>query len=238
MARRPRRRGGKYAQMFRSSIQQPIGPIGLAVWQGLEIADDPNGVAEAGASAEQPAHLRIERETSHRAQTEGSTFVSTRRRYAALPYRPVPEGDWEVLLITTKGSQRWIIPKGRPMRRRRPHKAAAQEAIEEAGVHGRASPVSIGEFKLASCFAGRGPPGGQQVTVFPLLVERCDDDWQEKGARERRWLRLQQAASTVHPPGLRSLIERLPRLLAGRDQDEEGKEHSSARVVDRALKEE
>ena len=58
-----------------------------------------------------------------------------RRQYAALPYRL--ENGLEVMLISSRETHRWILPKGWPMKGRKPHAAAAQEALEEAGVVGK-----------------------------------------------------------------------------------------------------
>ncbi|HLL59899.1 MAG TPA: NUDIX domain-containing protein, partial [Allosphingosinicella sp.] len=53
---------------------------------------------------------------------------------AALPYRRGADGSVEVLLVTTRGTGRWMVPKGWPMRGKSHAEAAAQEAFEEAGV--------------------------------------------------------------------------------------------------------
>ena len=41
-----------------------------------------------------------------------------------------------ILLITSRGTRRWVIPKGWPMRGLKPQEAAAVEAAEEAGIVG------------------------------------------------------------------------------------------------------
>ncbi len=55
---------------------------------------------------------------------------------AAIPVRKSAEGQLEVLLVTTRETQRWVVPKGWPLPRRPDHEAAANEAWEEAGVRG------------------------------------------------------------------------------------------------------
>ena len=52
----------------------------------------------------------------------------------------------EVMLVTSRGSRRWIIPKGWPKRGILPHDMAAKEAFEEAGVIGKVSERSIGSY--------------------------------------------------------------------------------------------
>jgi ADP-ribose pyrophosphatase YjhB (NUDIX family) len=59
-----------------------------------------------------------------------------RTQYAALPWRKRDDGATEILLITSRESRRWVIPKGWPMRDIKPGSCAAQEAFEEAGVLG------------------------------------------------------------------------------------------------------
>ena len=57
-----------------------------------------------------------------------------RVQYGILPYRRTKPNSLEVLLITTRQSRRWIIPKGWPIKGLKPVKSAAREAYEEAGV--------------------------------------------------------------------------------------------------------
>ena len=74
--------------------------------------------------------------------------VPSRVQYAALPWRR-NNSETEVMLVTSRGTGRWIIPKGWPMKRKAPHVAAAREALEEAGVVGQIGKDSIGSFSCA-----------------------------------------------------------------------------------------
>jgi 8-oxo-dGTP pyrophosphatase MutT (NUDIX family) len=65
---------------------------------------------------------------------------------AALPYRFSEEGEVEVLLLTSRGTGRFVVPKGWPMKGRRDCDAAAREAPEEAGVEGFLGRSPIGAF--------------------------------------------------------------------------------------------
>lgn len=70
-----------------------------------------------------------------------------RTQYGALCYRVGTEnGKVEVLLITSRGTGRWIIPRGWPMRKKKPHEAAEIEAWEEAGVRGRVRKTPVGRY--------------------------------------------------------------------------------------------
>ena len=72
--------------------------------------------------------------------------LAVRVQYGALPYRFSKDAALEILLVTTRGTRRWIVPKGWPIRGLRPAKSAAREAFEEAGVTGRIGPKPIGLF--------------------------------------------------------------------------------------------
>lgn len=109
-----------------------------------------------------------------------------------------------MLLVTSRDTGRWVIPKGNPMRRRQPHEAAAQEAFEEAGVEGIACPSAIGTFRYLKRRASGDVTAS--VTVFPLAVTRQLGDWPERDQRRRAWFSLPAAAAAVAEPGLKALI--------------------------------
>jgi 8-oxo-dGTP pyrophosphatase MutT (NUDIX family) len=99
------------------------------------------------------------------------------QQVGALPYRISPDGDVEVLLITSRGTGRWIIPKGNPIHGLKAHQAAAREAFEEAGIIGKPSEKSIGTFHYSKQRTG---VANTVVTVFPLLVTEQFQDWPER----------------------------------------------------------
>ena len=126
-----------------------------------------------------------------------------RRQYAALPYR-IGEGI-EVLLISSRETHRWILPKGWPMKGRKPHAAAAQEALEEAGVVGKVAKEPVGNYH----YRKRLKNGSQQVckvTVFPMKVERQRKRWPEMDQRSTRWFPLGEAANAIVEPELKEVI--------------------------------
>jgi 8-oxo-dGTP pyrophosphatase MutT (NUDIX family) len=125
-------------------------------------------------------------------------------QYAALPYRIVGRRV-DILLITSRQTRRWVIPKGWPMRGLKPQLAAAIEATEEAGLLGEAEAKPIGSYKYEKQMkAGRAI--AVQVIVFPFLVEDQAEAWKEQGQREFRWFRYQSAANLVAEPSLSRLI--------------------------------
>jgi 8-oxo-dGTP pyrophosphatase MutT (NUDIX family) len=130
--------------------------------------------------------------------------VKTRVQYAALPYR-ADEETVEILLVTSLGTKRWIIPKGWPMNGREPHEAAAREALEEAGVVGTVGAEAIGTYSYEKRRkSGTSVPCN--VEVFPLDVGTQRKRWREKGRREVKWLPVEEAAKTVSDAGLGELI--------------------------------
>lgn len=125
------------------------------------------------------------------------------RQVAALPYRLTAHG-YEVVLITTRDSGRWILPKGWPIKGLKRHESAETEAMEEAGLIGSAAPKAVGRFTYIKQFPKRQEK--VLVDVFPLAIERQLDDWQEKGQREVRFFNPVDAAALVSDAGVGDLI--------------------------------
>lgn len=109
------------------------------------------------------------------------------------------------MLVTSRGTGRWVLPKGNVGSRVPPHVAAALEAEEEAGVLGAVCPVPLGSYR----FRKRVRSGASlmaDVDVFPLATTRELEAWEEQHERERRWFTLEEAARAVDEPDLRELI--------------------------------
>ena len=111
----------------------------------------------------------------------------------------------QVLLVTSRESGRWVIPKGNFANSVSPHVAAAQEAEEEAGVRGAVCPTPLGTYRYRKR-KGSGASLMADVEVFPLSVSEELPDWKEKKQRQRRWFSLGDAANAVEEPDLRDLI--------------------------------
>ena len=138
-------------------------------------------------------------------------------QYAALPYR-IEAGQVWILLITSRGTRRWVIPKGWPMHGRRPQDAAATEAAEEAGIVGEVEDTPLGSYRYDKRLKG-DDTSAVQVIVFPFRVQAQAEDWKEQGQRMFEWFRYQRAAALVAEPALRHIIrdfgaDRSPGLLA------------------------
>jgi 8-oxo-dGTP pyrophosphatase MutT (NUDIX family) len=126
-------------------------------------------------------------------------------QYGALCYRATPSGRVEVLLITSRDTGRWVIPKGWPMAKRKPAKAALREAYEEAGAEGKVTSVPAGIYTYRKLLPGGiGVPC--VVTVFPVKVDKLCDSYPERDQRTRRWLPPDEAATMVDEPELAEII--------------------------------
>jgi len=129
------------------------------------------------------------------------------RQAAALPFVPLETG-LQVLLITSRKSGRWILPKGSVKRGEGLPEAAAREAQEEAGVVGEIQPKPIGEFT----YLKKMPQGyrvGCHVFVYPLLVREQHLDWPERDQREFRWVSIADAVVLVSDRGLMRVLRNL-----------------------------
>jgi 8-oxo-dGTP pyrophosphatase MutT (NUDIX family) len=137
--------------------------------------------------------------------------LSVRRRvqYAALPYRWDGRSAVEVLLITSRETGRWIIPKGWPLKGKRPHRTAAREAQEEAGVTGKINRRPIGSFPYRKRLKS-GKVVLCEVQVFALRVTGQRARWTEKGERKVKWMPRAKAATTVKNSVLRTIIRSIP----------------------------
>lgn len=129
-------------------------------------------------------------------------------QYAAVPYRQRDDGTIEVMLVTSRETRRWIIPKGWPIGGAKPHASAAREALEEAGVVGRTDADAIGTYRYTKRLKD-GAEARCKVVVFPLEVKAQRKRWREKGERKARWFDLTKAVKAVQEPGLRRLLRKL-----------------------------
>ena len=120
-----------------------------------------------------------------------------------IPYR-IMDGKMEVMLITSSGSKRWVIPKGLIEPNMTPEDSAAKEAWEEAGVLGQVFPNLMGtyEYYKSSCT--------WQVDVFLLQVETVMENWPEAYKRKRQWVSIPKAIKRVDEPDLKLILGDFP----------------------------
>lgn len=130
-----------------------------------------------------------------------------REQIAAMPVRRGPNGDVEILLVTSRTTRRWIVPKGWPMKGLPDHEAAAREAYEEAGVIGAISPEPVGRFRYWK--RQRDHFTLCDVKLYLLTVEQQLADFRERAQRDLHWFSLADAADLVDEPELSTAIRQL-----------------------------
>lgn len=138
--------------------------------------------------------------------TNTSDKRDVRTQFAALCYRVNKKGKHKILLVTSRRSGRWIIPKGWPMDGQTPAAAAVQEAWEEAGVRGTTTGQCLGLYSYQKRHR-RAAPLPIVVMVYPLAVTEMEDDFPEQGQRERKWFSPKKAAGKVQEPELARILQ-------------------------------
>lgn len=126
-------------------------------------------------------------------------------QYGVIPVRRTAQGGFEVLLITSRETRRWVVPRGNPISGKSSAESAAQEAFEEAGILGEVEPEAIGRYSYEKR-RRFGIVVPAVVHLFRMNVAEERDDWPEKGQRERRWFAAGEAAAAVQEAELAQLI--------------------------------
>ena len=124
---------------------------------------------------------------------------------AVVPYRRGPDGV-EVLLITSRGRRRWIVPKGIVEPFLTPAESARKEAYEEAGIEGEVGDSPLGTYQYKKW------GGVCKVEVFSLRVETEHPHWEES-FRGRRWFSVADAVDELSEPALKELVAALPKAV-------------------------
>ncbi|CAN5264999.1 hypothetical protein BH11PSE2_BH11PSE2_05390 [soil metagenome] len=125
-------------------------------------------------------------------------------QYGVLPWRR--DEQVEVMLVTSRETYRWVIPKGWPMVDHTAADSAAREAFEEAGVEGDTDGLPIGAYPYLKRLKD-GEVRPLTVEVFPLKVTRELPEWPEQAERQRRWFTLDDAANSVDELELAEIIQ-------------------------------
>lgn len=128
------------------------------------------------------------------------------RQVAAVPFRVTSGGEMQVMLITSRSTRRFIVPKGWLSKRKSDREAAGIEAKEEAGVIGRTLEPPIGHYRYWKRLSKHFIP--VDVAVYLISVEEELDEWREP-ERRRAWLSPLDAATLIDEPGLASMVRSL-----------------------------
>ncbi len=130
---------------------------------------------------------------------------STIKQVGALPVEQDAHGNWRVILITTRDSGRWSIPKGNPIKDLGPIKSAAEEAFEEGGLLGEMDQKPLGSYVFWKRRSGHWELA--RVDVFLMRVESQAIDYKEKGLRRVERFSFEDAEEAIVEPGLKTLID-------------------------------
>lgn len=128
-----------------------------------------------------------------------------RQQYAALCFRFNENDQRLVLVITSRDSGRWVIPKGWPMKKKSPCEAAAVEAYQEAGVRGIVRKKPIGSYTYLK-WLDDGDVAPCIVDVFQLEATKISQDFKERDQRDYAWVTPDEAARRVREIELKSLL--------------------------------
>ncbi len=124
---------------------------------------------------------------------------------AALPMRWDKNGKLRILMVTSRDRGRWVMPKGWQMDGKKPWRAAAIEALEEAGAVGFISNTSIGHYHYDKRLDD-GTVIPCRVTLYPMVVESLKRRWKERKERKRHWFSPKKAAKLVDEKELSELL--------------------------------
>jgi hypothetical protein len=141
------------------------------------------------------------------------------RQVGVLAFRRAPGGDVAFMLITSRETRRFTIPKGWQMKGKSDAQAAGKEAMDEAGVTGRLGRSPIGEYQYWKRLRTAFVP--INVQVFAMEVEKELRNWRERKQRKRAWLTPEQAATLVDEPALSALLLEAGRSLTAGDRSAE-----------------
>ena len=135
---------------------------------------------------------------------ESGPAINQIRQAAALPVVINADGEPRVIMVTSRGSGRWILPKGNLITGLAPHEAARKEALEEAGLIGRIKKKSLGAYAQWKLVDGVWVLA--TVMVFPMKVERRVDDYKEAGQRQVLETSFADAIENVYEFELKEII--------------------------------
>ncbi|OPB29691.1 NUDIX hydrolase [Bartonella sp. WD12.1] len=132
---------------------------------------------------------------------DGARFLQV----GALVYR-IKNGNLEFLLITSRGSGRWIIPKGWPIPKKSFSQAVLQEAFEEAGVRGAVGTFPVGTYEYEKLDLPIEKNSKFCVYVFSVLYSYQEKKWPEQSQRMYEWVTVSEAVKRVNEPQLKEIL--------------------------------
>lgn len=137
--------------------------------------------------------------------------LSTLKQVGALPVMRGADGQWLVILITTRDSGRWSIPKGNPIKGYTKAGAAAVEAFEEGGLIGTMAKRKLGSYLFWKRRSNHWELA--EVVVYLMKVEKRAAEFKEKGLRQVQSFSFEDAEDVIVEPGLKMLIRQTNETL-------------------------
>lgn len=144
------------------------------------------------------------KQETRKKSAQGRSREKVKSQVAALCWR-MRDDRAEVLLVTSRDTGRWVIPKGWPIKGKSDPHAALQEAWEEAGVKGEVCADCVGFYTYDKRLKD-GSTRPVVVSVFPVEVRKLADDFPERRQRRRDWVSSKEAARRVDEPELKALL--------------------------------
>jgi 8-oxo-dGTP pyrophosphatase MutT (NUDIX family) len=136
-----------------------------------------------------------------------SRDIRVQHQCGVLPFAITDEGELRVMLVTTRGSGTWVIPKGWPDRKLTVAASAVREAYEEAGLLGSlVGDEPVGCYRYEKRNSSRRAEIFE-VSVFLFAVERQLAKWPEKAQRKTRWFDLAEASASVASTELADILQ-------------------------------
>lgn len=126
-------------------------------------------------------------------------------QYGTIAWREEEDAGLRILLITSRETRRWVVPRGNAIMGLGPAESAAQEAFEEAGVRGLVSEELLGTYRYDKR-RKNGSTVPAEVQLYSLRVLEELAEWPERDERDRRWFAPQEAADAVDEPDLKALL--------------------------------
>lgn len=133
----------------------------------------------------------------------------TSLQVALLCYR-IKGTEREYLLVTSRDTGRWVLPKGWIKKGKSAERSALEEGWEEAGiVPKKTKPELVGSYLYDKKF-DKGLATPVEVSVYQIELSKLENKFPEASERKRRWMTRDEAAAAVNEPTLTKLLQSLP----------------------------
>jgi 8-oxo-dGTP pyrophosphatase MutT (NUDIX family) len=132
--------------------------------------------------------------------------AAVRQQFGVLPYRENKKVGLEILLVSSRETGRWVVPKGWPIKGLKPAASAAREAYEEAGLRGAMRSRSLGSYLYEKRLVEKRTTVPCEVRLYSMQVTRQETTWPEHAERKRFWFSPTAAIAAVSEDGLKAII--------------------------------